>query len=505
MGLLDLPLEVIDEIISLTLPVGIESFALSCKAINARAGPQIKRHNAYKRRWRHALIVGNPQVSALRAIAEIADDSLAAEYVESLHLRVPNTVMAAHGGGANIQQPHAHMQKVAALVAASAIDQQLRIDPSEWWEAIENESTSEPMSPTEYSYEDSLFTTVALIDHLPNLNTLQLSPAWSDFQPLQDAHQEQTQKLGAILDALVENANRYPDSNIPLSRLHTILPFMSEGYEERAGLQTLLPFLELTGLKELFLISCLAVDDNYTGIPFRWRSPDAVSSLTRMELAYCCMDADGLSQLVSHTPQLQVFRYSHQTKWHGCQHDWNPGTFVEVLARYCGKTLKDLAITIDDLFGEIENGASSFLSLPHLVYLEVDVLIFCGPPVESGQRRGMAGSPPTGQKPWAPIDIPCIGSMLPDNVVEVQINTDFPEPDESALRALLKNIRTQRQERLKKLETVVIRQQDANSGQVLADESGVVLDVFDVEGAPRSMMPNWKRQFEQRVGGIHFT
>jgi hypothetical protein len=75
------------------------------------------------------------------------------------------------------------------------------------------------------------------------------------------------------------------------------------------------PFMRLKSLRELYSTSCLAIDDGYTGMPFHWRFPGINSNLRRVELAYCCMDAEGISVLLRQTPCLQIFRYLHECKW----------------------------------------------------------------------------------------------------------------------------------------------------------------------------------------------
>jgi hypothetical protein len=166
-----------------------------------------------------------------------------------------------------------------------------------------------------------------------------------------------------------------------------------------------------------------------------------------------------------------------------------------------------MALTIDEMYGDIVNGASSFLQFNKLRALEVDVRIFCGPPLESGQRKGLNSYVPPSDIPWTVHDIPCIGSMAPKTIVHMAINTDFPTVDEQALRSLMKNIRQQKAERLHGLEAVVIRQYGGDSAKEVFGIPGLVVCVDGNEGVnkPRQMMPMWKRDFETRVGGIAFT
>jgi hypothetical protein len=88
-------------------------------------------------------------------------------------------------------------------------------------------------------------------------------------------------------------------------------------------------------------------------------------------------------------------------------------------------------------------------------------------------------------------------------IVGIDINLDFPNPDQKALRVLLKDVKTEKATRLHQL-NVVLRQYDGEWIKDLFAIPGLVT-VFDgSQGGqrPRAMLPAWKREFEQRVGGI---
>lgn len=122
-----------------------------------------------------------------------------------------------------------------------------------------------------------------------------------------------------------------------------------------------------------------------------------------------------------------------------------------------------------------------------------------------GQRLGRNARVPPGQTPWTYLDIPCMGDMLPPSMRELHVNTDFPEPSEQALRSLFKNIVDRRKDKLKKLDKVIIRQYQSTSAKKVANHHAITLEGFE-EGVkdprPRIMMPQWKREFEEIVGGI---
>ncbi|KAL6710599.1 hypothetical protein ACN47E_008647 [Coniothyrium glycines] len=496
MRLLDLPPEILDLIIDRTLPHGIESFVLSCKAVHRRATSQIERHNALKQRWRRTTNVSPiRRGDTLSIIREIAREPQIAHYIQSLDLwewRVKSPVSSSHDDD-DFRNHADTMETIKTLLRST--EYFAKTDLESWWENMLQEDRA-----NDDDHLDKLYATIALLALLPNLQTLQLPDRWHEVR-----NTEAGEGLVPAIEAMVALANAEGHQQKPLAGLHTIFPFVEEGYDVRVGLQCLQPFMTLKSLKNLYAVSCVAIDEDWLGLTFHWPNPSIKSSLTRIEFASCCMNAGGLAHLLPNTTNLAIFRYSHQTKWDGLEHDWNPGELLEILANYCSETLTELAITIDELHGEIENGLSSFMRLPHLSKLEVDVQAFCGPPLESGQRLGRNARVPPGQDPWTYLDIPCMGDMLPPSVRELHVNTDFPEPAEQALRSLFKNIVDRRKDKLILLQKVVIRQYRSTSAKVMADEHAVILEGFD-EGVenprPRSMMPQWKREFDATVGGI---
>ncbi|KAF9732403.1 hypothetical protein PMIN06_007448 [Paraphaeosphaeria minitans] len=499
MSFLSLPLETIDVILDLSLPSGIQGISLACKAIHERARSQIERHNALKRQWGSANNYRTGRLDdTLGILNAIALNPLVAEYIENLDLWDERPLAVEEAELLDFRGDIHTMQRVKDFVTSLPFLTEADIDTEAWWNRMmQEEGTRTDEDNTEVSC-----TTITLLGVLPNLKSIRLDPGWKNFNP---GAEQYSLPLAGLTSIVERSSHTGASRQRPLSQVDTIMPFMYTGYEERAPLQSIQPFLELGTVSEVYLVSAVAADDGYTGYPFEWSAPTLAPQLTRLEFASCCIDAEGISELLRHTPALKTFKYSHETKWHGCEHDWNAGTFVEAIARHCGNTITNLAITIDEIYGEIINGVSSLHSFPNLEFLEVDVSIFRGPPVESGQTQGTYAMVPESEEPWDEDDIPCIGSMMPGNVVEVHINTDFPLPDEKALNGLLKNLRSQRQERLFKLERCIIRQYTAESALICAEGAGATLETFDLaveNPRPRNMMPSWKREFDERVSGL---
>jgi hypothetical protein len=493
-----LPGELVDEIIQYTLPDGFESFVLSCKDIYRRARDgKIQRHNALRRRWKstHIAVNADTHGELFSLLYELALDSLSAKYIEYLDLWDPHGT--SNGMWRDIREDQEAMRRVMDMVLRSKVLLYL----TELWHQMisEDQDSNDDGQPV---------AVVFLLSMLPNLRTLRLPQSWANLTG--GVHGREVLEHAPLnwyrwLEEMVAMNQHGQDV---LSNLRTILPFMPEGYDSRSALDNIEQFMPLKNLTEMYLVSSISTEpDAYTGMPFNYRPRNInwTSHLTHVELAYSCIDADGVSAFLSNIHALEVFKYSHQTKWHGLGYDWNPGTLVEALARHSGQTIKELAITVETLFGDIINGASSFFSFPKLRKLECDILIFRGPAVESGQRRGMDPYVPPGETPWDEDDIPCIGSMLPSSIEEVQLNTDFPKPDESSINALLKNCREQRAARLIRLNKFVIRQWKDDDAKPLAERAGVEFEVYNHAGDEhviRALMPEWKREFDEKVGGV---
>ncbi|KAI8938206.1 hypothetical protein NX059_005867 [Plenodomus lindquistii] len=496
MRLLDLPPEIIDLIIDRSIPEGLENLVLSCRTLHQRAKSRLPHHNDFRRNWRSTAHANRTRRGDTLAILyEIARQPRIARYIEVLSLwdRRTEEDVADASATTNFRNSEEAMDNIKDLLRDAQYFANANLE--QWWTQIIEEDQRPELDGV-----DKLYATIALLSLLPNLKKLQLPDRWHEVRETEAA-----EALVPSVEALVAMANDSGSRPCPLASLETILPFVEEGYDVRFGLQCLQPFMVLNRLRNLFVVSAVAVNDDWAGIPFFWPNPSLKSPLTKIEFACCCMDASALSVLLANTPALTTFRYSHQSKWDGLEFDWNPGAFLEVIATHTGDRLLELALTIDELHGEIVNGLCSFMRFPKLEVLEVDLEAFCGPPVESGQRLGREAFTPSGATPWTYMDIPCMGEMLPASIRELHVNCNFPRPSVQALLSLFKNIVDRRKDKLKKLEKTVIRQYCGNSALQIANNHNVTLEVFDMDvenPRPRSMMPQWKRSFDNTVGGI---
>jgi hypothetical protein len=199
----------------------------------------------------------------------------------------------------------------------------------------------------------------------------------------------------------------------------------------RTGLKDFAAFLALPRLEDVHVSNAIACHDGYTGIEFAWpyasSLPGITSNLTRLHLEGCVVDAEGLGNLLAHTPKLTTLWYSHHTKWHGCGHEWDAGSFVATVGEHCGGTLKEMGLVLDCVFGEVERGITSLENFRALEKVSMDLeLLFAN---AAARRRCQM---------WS------LRDLIPATVTEVNLISSVArdvevERDVLALSAFLKD------------------------------------------------------------------
>ena len=199
MGFLDLPSEIIDLVIDLSLPSGIEGLALTCKALYGRAKTQIGRHNTLKREWRcadfHQSEVRGDVASILHRLSL---DPLGAKYIEVLNLcdkQVPLSHQSEHGPEVqgdeyNFRTDPEAIVNIIKLVSrsTSGLGTQL-VDVQSLWEEPLVEAGDGALSTTLHEQWQA---TIVLIALVPNLRTLRLPTAWKSIST--DARRDERAK-----------------------------------------------------------------------------------------------------------------------------------------------------------------------------------------------------------------------------------------------------------------------------------------------------------------------
>ena len=444
MALCNLPPEILASIIYDVLPEGFESLALTCKALHTSCSGLIQQHNHMKKNWSHFSFNHDAceLINTHHLLLEVVRTPLIARYIKYLDLWDRRGLDWENGKIdfldplrwqrmceiCDSDAPESLQKAFVQAMQSNVILQQAGIDIGRWTQKISDfQDTWEDDYPSSNSHA-----TVTLLTLLPNVKTLQLPVRWQDNHPgytetVDDLRvSDDARDLGKILDdrdardlwkvldeLAVTSCMQQQGTERPLARLETILPCAPAGYDNHSGaFSSLTPFLLLPQVTTLYASGHKLCDDGYTGKPFgQWRYKGCVSRLRHIELAACCMDST-IDLFLAHVPELRILRYSHETKWHGCQHDWSAGELVAAIGRCCGGTVEDLAITIDCLYGEVVTGVVSMKEFTALKRLEVDVSIFCGPSIASGMRLGHGGNQPS----WELEHMAALVDILPSSL-----------------------------------------------------------------------------------------
>jgi hypothetical protein len=532
MALLDLAPELLDEIIGYCMPEGFESFALSCKGSYAYCKPRIPLHNRLSRLWKQTANKFPMQRDAFRILLEIAKEPLVARYIQHLDLlhRLDSTGLGPDPVTYSRYEEE-DMHTIRDLIMNSSIPQYLAladIDPEDWCEqlAIPRDTwynrnhlcLSNPQDCTWHGNGEKFETSksiafLTLLMLLPNLQSLTPCREWNELNVYTKDDYE-SQYIYPVLDALVKHSHDRHYTGQVLSKLQNIYPSYPQGGEQRAAFRNHQWFLQLPSITSTYVLSCTAMKcTSGPNFNFSWRIPEIPSSLTRLELAYCDMEAEDISLILSNTPRLQVFKYGQKQNWPGVVPPWSAQVFVEAVARSCGSTLKELAVTLHSC-GKIEHGVQNFLGFLNLKKLEIDLQILCGPSKESGRALVWVGREhytsgwqvPDGTCRWEAAELPCLASILPESLERVDININDSWCSGPAVMALLTDFAEERAARLPALEKVLFRQGECDSERDVVEAEECELEVFklneNLRGSLRSQSwsPLWVKEFEEKFG-----
>jgi hypothetical protein len=513
MHLLQLAPEILDQIIDWSMPQGFESLVLTCKTLYNSAGARVNLHNNLKRRWQYTIHSSPCGFDHLRLLHDIAKEPLAARYIVNLDLDSEEgfgLLTREEDEDLDFRTDEAKMKRTKEFLMQSPYFARAGVDTEEWWEEILEEIKKSENTDNEDTRDESIFAIISLLLFCPNVEKLRFARSWHNGMPPDGDEEKEKELRIPLLNAIVHGA-RGPDfEGMTLKKLRVLWPFMPAGYDMKAGFGEIEWFALMPEIEEIFGISLLSNGDKWSGIDFSWQpSLEYTSNVRRLELAFCCMDAEGISRVLERMPRLEVLRYAHEGKWHGCGHVWSAAEFVKAIEKLCGETLVDLAVTCQRST-VIENGVSSFNGFKKLQLLEIDQQIFMGPPVKSGQVRGLEGFTPEYAKPWEENELPCLATMLPQSLRFLHINIAYPDdddvskPEAAALNALMKRYGDTAFQHLPGLETTV-RQYRAETARMLAIREGCQFENWlDEYMGAQMLMPLWMREFAEHAGPVEF-
>lgn len=366
MALMQLPNELLENIIVHVLPEGFESVALTCRRTYALCTPFIEHHNElrgqfrifdyYRRQGHPDFVIG----TGFDLLTRIAVEPIVARYIREADFdkdgifRPCELVEDAQPDG-----------PVGRLLAQSPYLKQAGLDWQQYFAKIkEEEGPWGRWSPHAAAF---------LLTLLPNVEKLTLPNRW---KPL-----ESTDKL---IDAIARKARR--SSSIPyvrpsLARCTTFGPMRGMNRSSQSDLDKAKPFLALPYVRSFSGRSCVAIKDDgrTSNLAQNW-SDDFGQTLEVVDFLDCYIDHVAIADFLKHTPRLRSLTYSHMSKGdpEGPPQDWDICKFVTAIEREAGGHLMQLSITIPEFCGFLLPGRASLHGFKRLQTLEFPLeLVVC--------------------------------------------------------------------------------------------------------------------------------
>ncbi|KAF2962957.1 hypothetical protein GQX73_g10610 [Xylaria multiplex] len=438
MPLLDLPSELLDQVVWESIPEDFENLILSCRTLHEYGKPYIDQHTARKRQF-HTMRID--ACSDMSWLANFAIEPRIPFYANIVNLRGHVEIESEDDSEDDSTEGEYERVKqlVKALIKQSPYLAIKGIDTDFWVDMI----LSELGDGDGYACR-SLFLGIFYLTLFPNVTNLTL-PWHAPGRVFHHDHERATNQYELVLNAIAQKS-RSKHNRRALGKLKCLTYTLLTNYKIYQPLQFLLPFLILPELEELRATSLTAIKFHQE---FKWTYPDIHSNLRTIELKSCCMDAVGISELLAHTPKLTTLKYQHASKHHGMEAYWDSGEFVTAIEKKVGGQLKHLAITVAiDAINGIKAGVTSMHRFTQLETLELDLPVFYGPSIESGEKAGIVDTPPIpGYAKWTVNATPPLCRILPASIREFTLFAHFLRNaaiDSKAMLLLYNGFRTAR-------------------------------------------------------------
>ena len=438
-SLLGLPLELLGQIVQETIPVDFEATALSCKTLFAASTPFRAQYATRRRRFRHFTFSRKFEEKP-----EWAEESDSGEYWDQITQDTGIRIMTTRELLEHIALDHSverYLQSIDLRGSADADEEEdedvINSLEAEVPETLRNLVLTSPFIKAvggdvddwiEGIRSSMIHADVFLLTLLSQVRKVAPHPRWDELDS-RDTHPTWSgtdEPLWSVLRLITHRANRpdeFPDA--PLSLLSAVQPSRDIGYEEKSPLTPFVPFLAINSVSEVSLRSCILKDDGYTGIAFDPMIGCYSTNLRKLTLESSVAGPEELSQLLERIPNLEIFEFSHETKWHGCGYNWNIGAFLDTVQIVCAKTLRELSVTIFNDWGNKGATLMDMTRFQKLAVLELDVDMLCGPAYEPSMRDlEWAEFESVGSPAW-----PRLTDMLPASIERFSLYLNTFDPD----------------------------------------------------------------------------
>lgn len=354
MAFLRLPDELLELIVSHSIPEGFESLCLACRKLHTLCKPLIKRHNVLRsqfRRFDYFEKVADQSFTirtSFELIARIAAEPVVARYIQhadfkmDLRLPVGPRLWFMEGNG---YRP----DTVRDLFAKSRY-----LGGNDWQKYYAE--FEQALEYNRYSQAAAAF----LLTLLPNIKSVALPQLWKP-----DGSTER------LLQAVVEKA-RQPSvalNNASLAGLTTLETSVSLVQRQGLVLYKITPLLALPRLRSFHgprSVADVAIGQEASYV--HSLQPSIGMAMETAHLLSCTLDGATMEYFLRCTPCLKTLVYSHTSK--DVAAPWNICELVTAIVKQASSHLEELSITLHDFKGRIALGTASMRPFTRLHKLE---------------------------------------------------------------------------------------------------------------------------------------
>lgn len=441
MILLDLPPEILRQIVEDSRPDGFESLATVCKLIFEIAKPLIEQYNHSKPYLSMDLGLRPPSTKTCDEVFfDVLEDPVKAQYPKYLRCYYQNPC---NWKTDQIDRNRDFTGIVGDwLRKLKYIDRSLRSS-----KPFLRDQTGVPKIHYDLenwqiglliAYKGYLIPTLLLL--LPNLEEITLS----DVFPCERLH------LNTMMEVVAQDA--VAGCIHPLSHLHTICVSFSDD-DHGWPIQSLAPFFVLPSLTKVVghhLEADLSCHDYY------WPYSAHLSNIEQFELTKSAITTSELQRILQPMHRLRTFKYSHMCWGRRAGNMWNAAGFLRCLAACVASTLEELSLTSD--YASV-TALGSFQGLTKLEKLELGLgLLHEGGIDREALEDGELFKKNMWEVPYRfPPDLrpdPRLGDILPPAIKEIVLILDSYDLQD---KRLFQDFAVLREEKFSELHKIVFK------------------------------------------------
>ncbi|KAK3177830.1 hypothetical protein K4F52_009434 [Lecanicillium sp. MT-2017a] len=406
MSLVNLPTEILRDIISLLIPETFEDVALACRRTYGVCREFLDEYNARCKRFRHFRYTPRPSSagddenmdenktkdedtvkihSAVELLQYIAKYPVVARYIVSADLSgdvLGDTFVPIEDEkGQFILGDKSGILRLLQTSSYLAPHQsKKRFTPDFWLGQIDHTLNGHAQ--------------VLLLTLLPNVTKLivpGLMGEWSNSECADgdpDAIAEHGDRESwcvecrQILYDIVDRANAHPHSTTALSRLQRVKSPATDDYDTKCNLSGVAHLLSINSVRSFHGYSFVALEDDYTGVAFHPPRERLGSNLQEVILEHSLLGAMSSQKLFSRIENLRAFRLTWSVKWHGCGMNWGLSQMLQYLQKAAGDTLEELTLHNNGDADDVDPFPATMIGFTRLRVLEIDYDFISGHPYD---------------------------------------------------------------------------------------------------------------------------